>query len=214
MDHLRIVNTEGLRRRLRLVFLGSMLVWVTAHTIAVVALTRWHAIGAVLAIGALGVLALEGAVLLALLTAVLWVAARGLACLQTTDGYVFFGLVPRAGERFTTRQTIAFAGIHATTQGLQAQLSPITVGRGRSRSGDACSASGVCDSWPQFQTAAQAEDSPDTVTTYPWTDLDVVAPRWCTLRVTVRSTQESLSFYTPVAHRVAHIADGLQDGRR
>jgi hypothetical protein len=177
MDHPRIVNTEGLRRRLLLFALGSMLVWVTAMAIAAVALTWWHAIGT------LELFAVDGVVLLALLTAVLWVAARGLACLQTTDGYVFFGLARWAGERFTTRQTIEFAGFHATTQGLQ------------------------------FQTATQAGDSPDTMTTYPWTDIDVVAPRWCTLRVTVRSTQESLSFYTPVAHRVAHIAAGLQDGR-
>jgi hypothetical protein len=177
MDHPRveIVNTEGLRRRLLLVVLGSVLVWVTA-TIAIVELTPWYAIWGL-------VVALECVVVLALLTAVLWVAARGLACLQTTDGYVFFGLARWAGERFTTRQTIEFAGFHATTQGLQ------------------------------FQTATQAGDSPDTMTTYPWTDIDVVAPRWCTLRVTVRSTQESLSFYTPVAHRVAHIAAGLQDGR-
>jgi hypothetical protein len=185
MDHPRveIVNTEGLRRRLLLVVLGSVLVWVTAM-VAALALWQWDAIGT------LGVFAVAGVVLLALLTVVLWVAARGLACLQTTDGYVFFGLARRPGERFTARQTDdgieitgLFAGFHATTQGLQ------------------------------FQTSAQAGDSPDTVTTYPWTDVDVVAPRWCTLRVTVRSTQESLSFYTPVAHRVAHLADGLQDGR-
>jgi hypothetical protein len=156
-----------------------MLVWVTAMTIADGALTRW--LGSSRA-ETIGMFAVAGVVLLPLLTAFLWVAARGLACLQTTDGYVFWGLVRRAGERLRVQQS-TIAGFHATTQGLQ------------------------------FQTAAQAGDSPDTVTTYLWTDVDVVAPRWCTLRVTVRSTQESVSFYTPVAHRVAHVVAGLQDGR-
>jgi hypothetical protein len=161
-----------LHRRLLLVAFGTMPVLMVI-TSAVVNLTQENTILAV------GMLALD---MVVLLTVVLWLAARDLGCVQTTDGYAFLGLARRTGERFTTRQTIEFAGFHATTQGLQ------------------------------FQTATQAGDSPDTMTTYPWTDIDVVAPRWCTLRVTERSTQESLSFYTPVAHRVAHIANGLQDG--
>ena len=165
-----------LHRRLLLVAFGTMPVLMVI-TSAVVNLTQENTIVAV------GMLALD---MVVLLTVVLWVAARGLACVQTTDGYVFWGLARRTGERFTTRQTIEFAGFHATTQGLQ------------------------------FQTSAQAGDSPANwswASRAPWTDIDVVALRWCTLRVTVRSTQESLSFYTPVAHRVAHIVAGLQDGR-
>jgi hypothetical protein len=173
-----------LHRRLLLVAFGTMPVLMVI-TSAVVNLTQENTIVAV------GMLALD---MVVLLTVVLWVAARGLACVQTTDGYVFWGLARRTGERFTTRQTIENAWFHATTQGLQFQT----------REGRVLQTSAQAGDWPaNWSWASRA----------PWTDIDVVALRWCTLRVTVRSTQESLSFYTPVAHRVAHIVAGLQDGR-